>query len=225
MTAYWIVAAITCALAVSALVRVAFMQAVTARGRSTSREFERRVNEQALEATIAGTRLGTGRKVVHTYEIESRGFELVLASGERVTVAAGARVDYIGRSARLGGTEVTVPDGTRVRFLRPDTTAEGGPHKSPGALAFTRGDAVLLFEPGSRILLLPTRMRRTSIPRMMVLAGGTAALVVLCGVYGPQTNWNGLLFLELVALFIDQVIAKGLVSWILCTRAPPPLEL
>jgi hypothetical protein len=226
VTAYWIVAGITVVLATTALVRVAMSQRAVATARGVFADFERRVNEQATQATIASTRLGKGRKVAHTHELESSGFELVLDDGTRVTVAEGARVDYIGRSARLDGTEVTIPEGTRVRFLPPDKTpVEGGPHKSPAAFAYTRGDALILFEPGARLLLLPTRVRRTSVPRMVLAAGVTAALVVLCGVYGPDTRWNALLFLEVVALFIDQVLAKGILSWALCTREPRPDEL
>ena len=52
----------------------------------------------------------------------------------------------------------------------------------------------------------------------------SAETIAACIANGPNTKWNGLLFLLLILLGIDQVAIRGLVTWIACTRPPPPLS-
>jgi hypothetical protein len=215
-----IVAGLTGALAVSAMVRVGLKQRGTARGVAVIRDYERRVKEAGTRVTIVGTYLGTGRRSFHHVDVESAGFELRLTDGTIVPVAAGTRVDVLSPAVVVTGDRVTIPDGTKLLFLPPEACPQAGPHKTPAGVAYVRGDALMLFSADATLFGMPDRRRRTSIPRMAVLVVVVAASIALCTVYGPNTRWNALLFLELLALGLDQTVLRGLASWMLCTREP-----
>lgn len=219
-----IVAGVTGVLVASTLIRVALKQRGTARAIAAIRDYERRAKEAAVEATLVGTQLGTGHRSFHHVLVESAGFELRLADGTIVPVAAGARVDLITPAAQVTGNAVTVPEGTRLRFLRPEAAPGAGPHQTPAGLAYVHGDALMLFSADATLFGLPARQRETSVVRMVMLVAITAVLITMCAVFGPNTRWNALLFVELVAVGMDQLLLKGLVSWALLTRAPPPID-
>lgn len=207
-----------------ALVRVAWMQRKTMRAATTLRDYERRAKEAATEVTIIGARLGAGRRTFHAIELESSGFELRGRDGSTVPVAPGVRVSLYCDAARIDDGTVSLPEGTTLLFLPPDVVIEDAPYKMPGGVAYTRGDSLLLFARDATVLALPQRQRRTSIPRMIVFGAVAAGTIAACIANGPNTRWNGLLFLLLILLGIDQVAIRGLVTWIACTRPPPPLS-
>jgi hypothetical protein len=200
------------------------MQRRTQKSIAIMRDYQRRVKEAATEATIVGTKLGPGRRKYHVVEVESSGFELRRADGTTVVVASGVRVDVFCDAAKVDDSVVTVPEGTTLLFLPPDVEIADAPYKQPGAVAYTRGDSLMLFARDSILFAVPGRQRRTSIARMVIFGLIPVATIVLCVRFGPNTQWNILLFLQLVAIVLDQTVLRGLVSWIACTRPPPPLS-
>ncbi len=207
-----------------ALVRVAWMQRKSTRAAATLRDYERRAKEAATEVSIVGVRLGAGRRTFHAIELESSGFELRGRDGSTVPVAQGVRVTLYCDAARIDDSTVSIPDGTTLLYLPPDIVLDDAPYKTPGGVAYTRGDSLLLFARDAMVFALPQRQRRTSILRMIVFGAIFAATIALCIANGPNTKWNALLFLLLIVLGIDQVAIKGLVTWIACTHPPPPLS-
>lgn len=210
-------------LALVAVGRVAWMQRETMKAKKAIREYEARVKAAATEVTIIGTTLGAGRRKYHAIELESSGFELRRGDGTIVPVAAGVRVALYSDAARIDDSIVTVPDGTKLLFLPPDAV-DDAPYKKAGGIAYTRGDELLLFAADSMLFALASRQRRTSIPRMIAFAAVPAATITLCIVNGPNTGWNNLMMAEIFVLGLDQLVIRGLVSWIACTVAPPPLS-
>jgi hypothetical protein len=185
--------------------------------------YEARVKAAATEVTIVGTTLGAGRRKYHAIELESSGFELRRADGTLVPVAAGVRVALYCDAARVDDSTVSVPEGTKLLFLPPDTV-EDAPYKKAGGVAYTRGDELLLFAADAMLFALPARQRRTSVVRMIAFVAIPAATIVLCIANGPNTGWNNLMMAEIFVLGLDQIVIRGLVSWIACTIAPPPLS-
>lgn len=211
-------------LAIISLVRVAWMQRQTAKHIATMRDYEARVKQAATEATIIGTKLGAGRRKYHVVEVESSGFELRCKDGTTVPVAPGAKVDLFCDAAKVDDSKVSVPEGTTLLFLPPDVEVGDAPYKQAAGVAYTRGDSVMLFSRDAILFATPRRQRRTSIARMAVFALIPAVTIVLCVLYAPNTRWNLLLFPQLVVVGMDLVLLRGVVSWIACTRPPPPLS-
>jgi hypothetical protein len=214
-----IVSVITAVLVAVALIRIAWMQRGTARAIATLRDYERRLKAAATHVTVGGT-LGTGRRCFHVVELVSTGFDLRTAEGTSVAVAAGVRVDLFASAVQLDGDVVSVSAGTQLRFLPPDVAVDNGPYQSPGKLAYTRGDQLMLFAPDAVLFGSPSRQRRTSIVRMLVFAAITAVTITMSVLEGPDTRWNALLFAVMIAVGIDQLAMRGVASWHACTRPP-----
>lgn len=210
-------------LALVALARVARMQRRTRANIATLADYERRIKDAAREVTVLATELGPARREYHAVRVSSAGFDLRLSDGQLVRVEPGVHVDLFTRDAKVHDGIATLPPATRLWLLPPDAPGEAAPYKRAGAVAYTRGDALLLFARDAILFALPGRQRRTSIPRMIASALLVGVTIVLCASYGPNTRWNALLFVLAIVLVTDQVLARGVFTWIACTRPPPPL--
>jgi hypothetical protein len=214
-----IVSVITAVLAAVALIRIAWMQRDTLRAIATLRDYEQRVKAAATHVTVGG-KLGTGLRRFHVIELVSSGFDLRTEEGTSVAVAAGVRVDLFADAVKLDGDVVSVSAGTQLLFLPPEVAVDNGPYQSPGKLGYTRGDQLMLFALDAVLFGLPSRQRRTSIVRMLAFAAITAVTIMMSVLEGPDTRWNALLFIVMIAVGLDQLAMRGVASWYACTRAP-----
>jgi hypothetical protein len=214
-----IVSIITAVLAAVALIRIAWMQRGTARAIAILRDYEEQLKTAATHVTVGG-KLGTGRRSFHVIELVSTGFDLRTADGNSVAVAAGVRVDLFSSAVQLDGDVVSASVGTQLLFLPPEVAVDNGPYQSPGMLGYTRGDQLMLFAPDAVLFGLPSRQRRTSIVRMLAFAAIAVAAIMMSVLEGPDTRWNALLFVVLIAIGLDQLAMRGVASWYACTRSP-----
>jgi hypothetical protein len=214
-----IVSVVTAVLVVVALIRIAWMQRGTARAIASLRDYEQRVKAAATHATVGG-KLGTGLRRSHVVELVSTGFDLRLADGTGVAVAAGVRVDLFASEVQLDGAVVSVSAGTQLLFLPSEVAVDHGPYQTPGKLGYVRGDQLMLFAPDAVLFGSPSRQRRTSIARMLAFAAITAVTISMSVLEGPDTRWNALLFVVLIAVGLDQLAMRGVASWYACTRPP-----
>jgi hypothetical protein len=205
-----------------ALGRVAAKQLAQAQAMARMLAVEREMKRTATRVRIAADRgtqvtLGVGKRVLDLFELRAFALELH-ADGDRIAIEPGTTLHVVAASVTIDGLGVArVPADTALLCHLPQRR-DG----DPDVRALPVGEVVFLFDDGAQLFARVRFTREAAWLRAALLVIVPALVVAAIAFDGPNSAWNAPAVLGIVFLLIDQVLARGLLTWALCTRPRDP---
>lgn len=227
MLTWWIAAAAYTAVVTVACVRVIWNGTKVERALRRVAAFEHDVKARSRVVRLVGTpgtlvAIGQGTQVETYVNMRAAGFQLRHEDGTTYTVAEGANITLIDRTAVLANGQVSLPANHELMYLPEDEARDDGPLRTAGALAVLRGDSMLLFAPDAPIIASAQRAPRLAWPRVILMFGACIGVLVLSAIHAPASGWNALELFLLVMLLLDQTLLHGVLTMAACSHLRSP---